>query len=226
MLDEVVVGRERSVGRLVVVLEADANVPAHGDRHVREGHLELADPDGGPRVPRLQHRDQVPQLPQRALLRVRRAHHEPKVEGPLQQALLDEVVGVGDHVGVEDLDLRLDARLRVLDRHVVGQLRVVLVHDRPEVDRAGRVRAHLREQVQRVHAPGADVHAGAWRTTARGDLNDHVRVALLHQPARLAKLVDPHGRLQVLVSSVDVQHGDTELDTLVHLVCHLLRGTR
>ena len=39
-------------------------------------------------------------------LRGRRAHDESEVKGPLEQALLDEEVGVGDHVRVEGLDLR------------------------------------------------------------------------------------------------------------------------
>lgn len=61
---------------------------------------------------------------------------------------------------------------------------------------------------------------------ASGDLNDHIRVALLDQTADLPKNWDVHGGLVVLVARVDVEHRRSQLGAVVHLVCDLLRRAR
>ena len=60
----------------------------------------------------------------------------PTLISPRAADLLDELVGIGDHIRVECLYLRLDARGGESLGHVLYELRVVLVHDWPQVDRA------------------------------------------------------------------------------------------
>mmetsp|Transcript_28297 Transcript_28297/g.57037 ORF Transcript_28297/g.57037 Transcript_28297/m.57037 type:complete len:356 (+) Transcript_28297:92-1159(+) len=221
VLDELNVRRQAAVRHLVVVLKADPHVPAHRDRSVGEGHLKLAHTDTRPGVTWLQHVDQMAQLPQRALLRTRRAHHEPKVERTLEQPLLHESVGVRYHIRVKNFDLRLDARVMELFCEVLHQPSVVLIDNWPKVNRTWRVGSHLRQQIEWVYAP----FVPTTRASARRYLDYDVRIALFHQPTCLAKEVDTHRRLQVLVARVDMQHRNAVFDAFMHIVSHLLRRT-
>ena len=75
----------------------------------------------------------TPDLPHPTLTSQQAADH-PNL--PRAADLFDELVGIGDHIRVECLYLRLDARGGESLGHVLYELRVVLVHDWPQVDRA------------------------------------------------------------------------------------------
>ena len=119
--------------------------------------------------------------------------------------------------------LWLDAGVGEALGHVIRQLLVVLVDNRAQVDRTRRVRRHLGHEVERVHAPSANVDARKRSAATGGDLNDDVRIALLDQAHGLTELVHTHRGLLFLIASVNVKHRDSVLDALVHLIGHLLR---
>ena len=154
--------REHALVEEDVVLEAEADVAAKGQRRHGHRHVPAADAGASPGRPFRDAVDQEQEVPRLAAHAARHAQDEVPVQQRAGRAvLLDQLESVVDLAGLEDLELRPHALLLHALVELAHQRRVVEEDVVAEVGRARRQRRHLRAQLQRLqplvggHAHGA-----------------------------------------------------------------------
>ena len=207
-----------------VVLHTDADVTAHSDGTVQHLHSGGADTEAAPGGTGAQllhgilHEHQVLHA---ARDTVSAAHAELEVQGSLQHALLQIVSSVGDHAGIESLDLGLDAPLLHVHAQLLQELGMVDEQTAVQpVHGTAVVGTHLGLELLQVDLTGL---VGGVQVTGGGHVQHDVAlgIALVQQLLGLAELVSAHGAVAVLITHMQVSNSSTGLPAGVDVISDL-----
>ena len=145
------------------------------------------------------------------------AHAELEVQGRFQHALFQIIGSIGDHAGVECLDLRLHVPLLHISAQFFQELGAVdkqaAVHP---VHGAAVVRTHFGAQLLEVDLAG---FLSGVQVAGSGHVQDDVALGMVfaQQLHRLAEFIDVHGAVAVVVAHVHMGYGGACLPAGVNI---------